>query len=385
MPGKKHIKEKMTKTFAAVLTFLFVTGVPAYSQPSQDLNIFGYKFLDYRDQVLPEKLLSTRSAVFVSALPKANGSRGDWKALSEKAHDYFKRMHIDAIAYFHVQDVFSGRESLQAFIGWLAKRKVENLIFLAETNLNGTKGYRLIVAPFNGQPGMMPDGQKAWKSEETEFERLFVLLHRAVGKANMKRENYLIVDQPEFFSDAPLISGKRFEDYQQDLKLDKLAVPWFSKIKIPSQYPPDSLNDRLAREAREYNASVDQYNERLRQIMSAYPYEYGFVDLDEKKPEQLRNEGYQFILYCINTSGRTAKGLLDYKVQETETDFVSLTAGLQGASIKTLPVDYPIFKFYIKHIFTSNVFLGSKWDADVDWENALLNHLSGLRSELGVK
>lgn len=376
----------MAKFIAFIFISLFMSiAYPAFSQPGQDLNIFGYKFLDYRDNVIPEKLLSTRSAVFVAVPNKPNGSRGEWITLAQKAHDYFKRLNIDAIAYFYVQDVFSGQESQQAFFNWIAKRKVENLIHLSETELNGVKGYRLIIAPFNGQSDIMPAGQKAWKTENVELERLFVNLNRTVGGANLRRENFLIVDKPEFFADVPLFAGKRFEDYQQDLKLDKLAVPLFAKLPFPDQYPPDPLNERLARAVKEYNVQVDLFNEQLHEMMHAYPFEYGFVDLSQKKPDQLRNEGYQFILYYINTSGLTAKLLLDYKVQETETDFISLTAGLQGVSIKALPVDYPVFKFYIKHIYTADVFLGTKWDADEDWGNALRNHLTGMRSELKIR
>lgn len=355
----------------------------AAAQPDQALNIFGYRFFDYQESYLPEALLSSRSAVFMAVPQKPNGSRGDWTSLAEKAHDYLKKIGVDAVAYLYVQDVFSGPEPEQAFISWLAQRKVDNLIHLAEISVNGQKKYRIVITSFNGKPDIASPGQKAWKNETADLERLFINLYRAVG--SLKKENFLIVDKPEFFTDITVLTGKRFENYQQDLKLDKLAVPVFTGIPIPDNYPADPLNEELARQASAYNGMIASANERLKEVMSAYPYEYGLVDLSQKTPEQLRNEGYQFVLYYVNTSGRVIKNLLDYTVQPTETDFISLTASAGGSSIKTLPVDFPVYKYYVKHIFTSDVFLGTKWDADDDWEKALTNHLTGLRAEFRIR
>jgi hypothetical protein len=356
-----------------------------FAQADQSLNVFGYKLLNYQDNYLPDNLLSSRTAVFVSTLPKPNGTRGDWRALSEKAHEYLKKIEIDPVAYFHNEDIFSGVEPARNFINWIQHRKIENLIFLSERMVNGQKEFLIIVTPFNGTTELADQGQPAWKLQHTDLERLFVVLYRLSAGKNLKKENLLIVDRPEFFTDIPMLIGKRFEAYQQDLKLDKLAVPIFREIAVPSQYPDHPLNHEIAREANRYNARVDELNLRLEQLMTHYPFSYGLVDLSKKTPEQLRNEGFQFILYHINTTGKNIKNLLDYNVEETETAFVSLVANNSGTSIKPIPVDSSVYKYYVKHILTNDVFLGSKWDADTDWGQALLNHLTNMKIELKIK
>jgi hypothetical protein len=50
--------------------------------------------------------------------------------------------------------------------------------------------------------------------------------------------------------------------------------------------------------------------------------------------------------------------------------------------IKTIPIEVPVYKFYIKHLEYGNIFLGNKWDADQTWQVALANHLQLMRLDL---
>ncbi len=368
-----------------IIALIGLSNSQTYAQADPSLNTFGYKLLNYQENYLPEKLLSSRSAVFVSTLPKANGSRGDWKALLNKAHDYLKKIEIDAIAYFHNEDVFSGAEPRSTFIQWIGNRKVENLIFLSERLVNGQKEYLIVITPFSAGHELAAHAQPAWKYQHADLERLFVVLYRHVNSTKLKRENLLIVDKPEIFTDIPLKNGKRFEAYQQDLKLDKLAVPLFNKIVVPEQFPDNNLNQEIAREIEQYNRNVESANEQLQQIMSSYPFGYELVDMNNKTPEQLRNAGFQFILYHMVTTGNHIKDLLDYRIDNTGTAFVSIVAGTEGTSVKPIAADLPVYKFYIRHIFTNDLFLGTKWDADTDWQQALINHIAGLKTELKIR
>jgi hypothetical protein len=366
------------------LAFCSVSNV-IFAQVDQSLNVFGHKLLNYQDNYLPDNLLSSRSAVFVSTLPKANGTRGDWKGLSGKAHEYLRKIGVDPIAYFHNEDIFSGVEPARNFISWINHRKIENLIFLSERMVNGQREFLIVITQSNGTNSLAAHGQAAWKHQHHDLERLFVVLYRLSAGNNMKNENYLIVDRPEFFTDIPLLNGRRFEAYQQDLKLDKLAVPLFTEIAIPDQYPAFPLNQDIVREIKRYNSTVEGLNHRLEQIMSNYPFSFSFVDISRKTPEQLRNEGFHFILYNINTTGIHVKELLDYRFEENATAFVSLLASNSSTSVKPISIDLPVYKFYIRHILSNDVFLGTKWDADTDWEQSLINHLTNMRIELKIK
>ena len=41
----------------------------------------------------------------------------------------------------------------------------------------------------------------------------------------------------------------------------------------------------------------------------------------------------------------------------------------------------PVYKFYIRHIPTGDVYAGSSWDAATDWQTALTNFVQGLRKD----
>jgi transposase len=43
-----------------------------------------------------------------------------------------------------------------------------------------------------------------------------------------------------------------------------------------------------------------------------------------------------------------------------------------------------VYKFYFKHIDSGNMFLGTKWDADLTWQQALINQLRALLLERGI-
>lgn len=376
----------MTRPTNLLAIFFFLAsnlcGRIASAQIDQSLNVFGYKLLDYRQDYLPETLLSERSAVLVHVLPRHNGARGDWKGLCAKAHPYFNKIGIDPVAYLYNEDVFSGEEPRRSFIKWFEDRKIVNLIFLSERMTNGQKEFLISITTFKGGNNLAENGQPAWCYRNPDLERLFIVLYRLSSELSLKKENFLIVDKPEYFNDIPLAPGKRFEAFQPDLKLDKLAVPRFEKIDIPAIYLKNPLNQEIAAEAEKYNLMVDQMNQRFEQLMAHYPFSFEFVNLSQKTREQLRKEGFQFILFHINSSGRSIREMLDYRIDRTETAFASMLASESGTSVKPISADVPVYKFYIRHILTNDVFLGTTWDSDNNWEQALQNHLHGMKLDL---
>ena len=87
-----------------------------------------------------------------------------------------------------------------------------------------------------------------------------------------------------------------------------------------------------------------------------------------------------FALYAAR--GVVAKDLLGYDVSKSESAFVSVTYPESQQQLKNIPSNIPVYKFYFKHIDSGNVFLGTKWDADLSWQQALLNQLKGMKAEL---
>ncbi|NJN41443.1 MAG: hypothetical protein HC811_03585 [Flammeovirgaceae bacterium] len=52
--------------------------------------------------------------------------------------------------------------------------------------------------------------------------------------------------------------------------------------------------------------------------------------------------------------------------------------------LKTIPKETVVYKYYIRHIDSGNTFLGTKWDADIRWEDALRNHIKNFKAELNI-
>ena len=71
---------------------------------------------------LPEKLLSTRTAVFATYNFTA-------KEL-ETAQKTFQRTGIDAVAYFDHDLIYSGRDALVSLADYLNTREISNLVLL---------------------------------------------------------------------------------------------------------------------------------------------------------------------------------------------------------------------------------------------------------------
>jgi hypothetical protein len=66
---------------------------------------------------------------------------------------------------------------------------------------------------------------------------------------------------------------------------------------------------------------------------------------------------------------------------KSESALVSFTYPGDQAQLKNIPANEQVFKFYFKHIESQNVFLGTKWDADISWQQALVNQIKGYKIE----
>ena len=302
----------------------------------------------------PKGLLTDRSVVFVN-VDEENASRTNWKKIATKTQPAFASMGIDVIGYFNVQDVFAGLETQRAFAKFLLDRNINNIIIIEKF----AGQYTLKMAHFNEKQNFLDQGQKAWKTQGSGPDDILANLRRAVGASGMTQENFLVTKTPEFFEDINLFKRGRYEEYNRDLKLDKLAIPMFSQIETPSNVS-ESTSQISSR-----NATLRQDSLNLVSIMKAYPFQYGFVD-PSKTEKALRNEKYEFVLYHLNTSENVIHELLNYPKE------------------KNSKSNAPIVKFYVKHIFSGEIYLG-KWDASTSWQQALRNHLEGIKARVEKK
>jgi hypothetical protein len=294
--------------------------------------------------VLPEKLLSTRSAGFYHYTLTT-------KEL-EEVQLAFQRTGIDAIIHFEMDKLFASKEVTKAFGDYLLKREITNLVFIEKND----QGYRITIAPFSGKENVIEPKQAAWSvTNRLLTEALRTLYTTAANQ--QKKQNLLINDAPETDAKIESILGKRNEFFATDLKVDPLAIP------------------------KTGDEAIDKELEEI--FKNNYPLKFKMTEPGTPEKE-LRRQGQLYVMGFIHARGSVAKELLGYDMTKSESALLSVTYPDDQQQLKNIPSNTPVFKFYFKHIDSGNVFLGTKWDADVTWQHALLNYIRGMKAELRI-
>lgn len=297
----------------------------------------------------PKNLLKTRTVVLYQATPKNQNPviRGDWKKLAVKIQPTFKKSGIDAVMHYHLDDILSGKEVYNVLLDYLDDRDIKNAVFVHEQ-----KGeFKITITDLQDRQFLLKQGQPAWQIVGTDLNNMLNNIYRATANAGLEKENRLILETPEFGSMVSPIKAKRNEFYDLNFSSEKLAVP--------------TLEDTA----------------KISAVMSDYPYRWGFVDPSTPEKE-LRTQGYQYILYYVNTIGKSAKEMLEYKATDKETNYISEMIIDGKLAVESYDVNTPIYKYYIKHIYSGNIFLGKRWDAAPQRFHALENYIDNLRNEL---
>jgi hypothetical protein len=290
---------------------------------------------------LPDKLLSTRTVVFYDYI------------LTEKEildmQQSFQKSGVDAIAYFELDMLMAGKDVTRAFGDYLTKREIANILFVQK----GEGGFRIIATTYNGKDTVIDDQQPAWSHSNSNLNEALRGLYRA--SSSQKKQNLLINEAPETGLKVNPVLGNRNEFYAIDLKVDPLAVPKTG----------DEATDK-----------------ELEEIFKMYyPLKYKLTEAGTPEKE-LRKQGLLYVVCFVHTRGVIAKDLLGYDMSKSESALVSVTYPDNQQQLKNISSNTPVYKFYFKHIDSGNVFFGTKWDADLTWQQALINQLKGMKAEL---
>jgi hypothetical protein len=294
-------------------------------------------------QALPENLLTTRTAVF-------NPYTFTAKEL-ETVQASFQRAGIDAVAYFDSDLLIAGRDVCVSLAQYLNSREISNLIFLQKKE----SGYIVTITAFNKKANFVEQDQLAWRGEHKSLEDILRRIYLAASYG-MKKENYLINDFPETGLSINPIQGRRNEFYAVDLKVDPVAVPKFG------------------------NEAMDK---ELEEIMKMYPFKYTLTEAGLSESE-LRKQGSLFVLRFVHARDKVAKNVMGYDMTKSQSAIVSITYPNDQPQVKNISANAEVYKFYFKHIDSGNVYLGPQWDADLSWQEALINQLKGFRIELKI-
>jgi hypothetical protein len=292
--------------------------------------------------VVPDGLLAQRSVVLVQG------------AINQKELDEtqkaFQQTGIDAVAYFESSRVLAGADPQQAFAKYLNTRNISFIILFTKS----ASAYSLTFFRFSGKANLFDVASTGWQQSNASLKELLLTVFR-FAVSNQKKQNLLINDYPETNNTFKYFEGRRSELYTSLVKSFKVAVPSMGN-------EPDDA--RLAQIFKEY-----------------FPLPYEIVNADIPESE-LEMKGFKTIIRYVHTTGAIARQLLEYDESKTGTALASATVINQEAQLKTIPATTPIFKFYVKQLEYGNIYLGNKWDADTDWQQALTNHLYLMRQQL---
>ncbi len=295
---------------------------------------------------VPKDLLAGRSFVFYHS--------GFTEEQLKMTQHHFQQAGIDAVGYFKVDLVFASREVSNKIVDYLNKREIDFIVLLDRV---GEK-FIVTIAPFNHTYEFVNRDQNAWASSGGDLKELLKIIYRTAIN-DQPRKNHLINDFPERDFTLDFIEGRRSDFFAIDLKVDKLAVPWFEEAA------KDSLLAQL--------------------FKTHYPYKYAMVHADKLSKAELRKAGFHYVMEYVHSTGEVAQEILEYPlVTSGKSALVSVTYPEGVLRLKTISAQTPVYKFYFKHIESGNVFLGTKWDADLNWEDALLNHVKGFKAELKI-
>ena len=319
---------------------LFICSVPI---------TYGYSQAETPDSVqnqLPDNLRSGKALMLIDPLPDPDDSRlrGEWMPIAEKAQPFMKRAGIDVVAAYHKDDILSGTETEKAFLRTFDERNITHLVIIKRES----SGYRVTVTEFD-KTSLIATDKPVWTASAPDLSTVLNQLYRTCANSGQELKNLLILENAVPGILISPINGRRSEFYDLNLQGDQLAVLPFADTA------------------------------EIRQIMKFYPYKYDFVDPEDNERE-IRSEGFQFILHYVHTTGESVRELLGYETGQEE--YVSTSVKNGEAFEVTYDKDLPVYKFYIKHIYSGNVFLGRSYDAAPTWQEALTFYIANLRKEL---
>lgn len=342
-------------------------------------NLAQIPLYDYRDvkptSKIPASINSERSIVIVHVPDDVNDMRkvGNWQKLSERAHSSFITMGIDVVTYLNHYDLMASPKSQVAYSELFKKRNIKNILFLVEEN----EKFQLLIAPFNNKPSLINYGVEVFHSEDRSLYNVLLQTGREIKRADHEKENFLIPAKPNFTSGLSIVEKTLLKNYPGILRRSKLSVERFAKLDTTV-----SVNEETMAKIRLFNMEIEKKNIRLDTIMKSYPYTYELIE-PMSDDDLLRNRR-QFVLRIISGQAKTLRQMLDYNVDASETDFVSIIPIMPDqTTTKRVPVNALVHKVYVRQNISKNIHVG-EWDADLNWEDALNNMIGNLIQEHNV-
>lgn len=323
------------------------------------------EFIDIEAGELPQNLTNSRSAIIISMEPlERDGFKvsNNWKKIARDAHRAFKIMGVDPIVYMN-DLVLSSDVTRQNYFQYLKDRKIRFLVFLKVLDSD----VEINIIPFDAKRGLTGkfDG---YKRKESGLQKALLELARDIKRQELVFENFLVPEKPSFSEKVSIVEKQSLANYPGQIRRSLLAIEKFDTLKIPVDATSELRSGIAA-----YNKKMKLRNKKIQQIFeSQYPFD--FILIDKMSDEMLLRKRYQFVLRNISGTGEGIKSLLNQELKK-EDNLVSVIPILPDqTTIKLIPREGIVTKFYIKQNITKNVHTGI-WDADEQWEKALENFI----------
>lgn len=293
---------------------------------------------------IPTDLIATRSVVLYQ--------NTFTKSEFVETQKFFQQTGIDPVCYFDIAYVVGGHDTKRAFSRYFSGRGIKYLIFLQKVN----NQYQFIFASYIGNKELVDKTSIAWKQSNTSLQELLRTIYR-FAVSNLKRQNYLINDLPETDIAINYFSGRHNETFSFEAKSFKTAVPKWGIEKD--------------------DAELEAF------FKENYPLKYELVDQNADENDLLL-KGFRTILRVVHTRGSIAREILGYDMT-LQASSLPTTVYVNGEpQIKTILAEQPVYKFYFKNIEYGNLFLGTHWDADITWQDALRNNILGFKADAKI-
>lgn len=268
----------------------------------------------------------------------------------QEAQKYFQQAGIDAINYLDIDYVLAGPDPSRTFFNYFNSRNIKFLIILQKNE----KEYQSIITEYSGTLDFADNAHKSWKQSHTSFVELLRTIYR-FAISTQKKANFLINDVPEIGYEARFFKEEPAQRFSNDIRTFKTAIPRWG------------------------NEQDEKELEAL--VKEKFPQKCELVDPNLTDAE-LADKGYRYVLRYVHTRGDAARDILGYDVTQTAGSLLTSYFVDGELKVKTVPSRKVIYKFYFKNTEYGNIFLGTKWDADETWQDAIKNHITGLRTEL---
>ena len=298
-----------------------------------------------KEERVPADLLAKKSVLLFD--PSIKGQHLD------DIQQIFQKTGIDVVLHYPMDVPASNEDVNKVFVNYLNARDISFLIFLKQR----ASLFEFLFIPFNRKSNWADAGQSAWHVSGLDLNSTLESIYR-VALSSQKKKNLLIIESPEKELNLDPVTGNRNEFFTLDLKVDKLAV--------------------IRTGVKEVDQQMEDY------IKLKYPFSFTVFEAGSDE-QQIRSKGFLYTLKAIRCRNIAAMDLLGYDLGNVGHRIKGVTFINGNLEETSLPADEIVYKFYFKHLTNGNIYLGTKWDAAVSWQQALDNQIQGVRATFGIR